>query len=230
MSLDSSYISDTLSLSSFTDIENYRESDQQLSSDEESSNSLSRLIEIEESSFSGPLVFPKMHSPSQNPNKDSRMTGSSQHMLSSSPPNIPTNPSNYKPVPSIITMPIQGTKSAPPTFKGRSSEVKRFIKQYEKLLAKNNVVLDSEKVEGIKEYCSLNVENFIESSIHYSNPNWEQLKKEILKYYDASKARTRFKPADLISIAHGNARKSCDTLSHWLKYYRDYTTIGGFLK
>jgi len=94
-----------------------------------------------------------------------------------------TNPMRH--ISPLAQMPIHGTKRAPPLFKGEYKQVVRFIEHYCHLLEYYQVTSDQDQCRGIIEYCSQDVEDFILSCPDYIVPNWEALKEEILKYYDA---------------------------------------------
>jgi hypothetical protein len=90
-------------------------------------------------------------------------------------------------------MPNPGSKAAPTEFKGNFSEVKSFLKHYEKLCDYHNVSLDSERCESITQYMSRHVTEFIEGLASFRTPNWNTLKADILKYYDADLDLKRYK-------------------------------------
>lgn len=85
----------------------------------------------------------------------------------------------------LYNMPMQGSKQAPKTFKGKYKDIDRFIKHYKRLLDQYHIITEPDKCNGILEYCSEKVKDFIESSEHFKNPNWPYLEIELLKYYDA---------------------------------------------
>ena len=51
----------------------------------------------------------------------------------------------------------------------------------------HQVVLEAEKCQGILEYCSQKVKDFIKSFIRYQAGDWQQLQAKILKYYDVER-------------------------------------------
>src|ERR1700676_5113068 len=85
---------------------------------------------------------------------------------------------------SVLTMPIPGTKLAPEKFKGEYNYVSCFIQHYERLCDQHRVTVDKEKCETITQYCSKKVGEFIEALESYVSSNWDQLKKDLLKFYD----------------------------------------------
>ncbi|KAJ3503914.1 hypothetical protein NLJ89_g8222 [Agrocybe chaxingu] len=131
----------------------------------------------------------------------------------------------------LHNMPIRGTKNAPKTFKGRYTEVDRFIEHYERLIQQYGLVTDSDKCKGLLEYCSEKVRSFLETDIscRVNTYNWNDLKKLILKYYDAERYTARFKPSDLSDYITKSSSKPMHAMNHWKRYYRNYATIAGFL-
>src|ERR1700679_1101011 len=84
----------------------------------------------------------------------------------------------------VLTMPIPGTKLAPEKFKGEYNYVSGFIQHYKRLCDHNYVMDDDEKCETITQYCSKKAGEFIEALESYSNSDWDQLKTDLLKFYD----------------------------------------------
>lgn len=126
-------------------------------------------------------------------------------------------------------MPMRNTKQAPPLFKGEYRRVSRFIEHYCHLLEYYQVTSDRDQCRGILEYCSQEVEDFILACPDYIRPNWEALKEEILKYYDAERMETRIQLSDLIKFLQEQVRKPMTSLSQWKKYSRKYLAQAGFL-
>ena len=94
-----------------------------------------------------------------------------------SPPHPPHHHSHKTMAPTTQTgvhlLPIPGTRSAPKKFKGKFSEIKLFIKHYEKLCIKKGVTDDEERIENITQYCSRSVREFMEGLPSYSGKNWK---------------------------------------------------------
>jgi len=126
-------------------------------------------------------------------------------------------------------MPLRDTKHAPELFKGQFWKVTRFIEVYSQLLEFYQVTSERDKCRGIIEYCSQTVEDFITMCPNYITPNWNALKKDILKYYDAERMETRIQPSDFIEFLQRQIRKPITTLSQWKKYNRKYLSYAGFL-
>jgi mannosyltransferase OCH1-like enzyme len=96
-------------------------------------------------------------------------------------------------------MPIPGSKAAPKKFKGDFTEVKKFIKHYKKLCDYNQVTSDKDRCETVSQYTSHHVTEFIEGLDSYENLDWNALKADILKYYDADLDTKYYKRQDLVS-------------------------------
>lgn len=126
-------------------------------------------------------------------------------------------------------MPTPGSKLAPRKFKGKHTEIKDFLKHYERLCAQNHVTSNREKCESITQYCSNKVATFIEALESYTRPDWETLKKDLLMYYDADRSQQRYLPKDLLEFVRKSREQPMRTLTAWKQYCRRYIRIGGFL-
>jgi len=80
--------------------------------------------------------------------------------------NMNLNPHTHNP---LLDMPLRGDRKAPKKFTGKYDEVAQFIKKYKRLLDQYQVTSDIDRCEGILEYCSKPVREFIETSLHYIN-------------------------------------------------------------
>ena len=127
-------------------------------------------------------------------------------------------------------MPIRGKKNAPTTFKGNYKYVESFIKHYNQLLNFYNVTSERDKCQGIIEYCSQNVKDFIQINPHYITPNWEELEREILNAYDADRMNNRVRPKEFYEFVNRHTAGQITNLSQWKKYHREYVAKAGFLK
>jgi hypothetical protein len=127
-------------------------------------------------------------------------------------------------------MPIPGTKLAPEKFKGEYNYVSRFIQHYERLCDQNNVTLAEEKCETITQYCSKKVGEFIEALDSYSKSDWDQLKKDLLKFYDNDRSSKRYRQKDILAFTEETKLKKIKDLSTWKRYTRGFVRIGGWLK
>src|SRR5215471_11530932 len=102
--------------------------------------------------------------------------------------------------PTILDMPLPGTKQAPKKFKGDYRHVKDFIDHYERLLHRFNVKDDKEKCTAIRQYCSSTVRETIEGMKAYHIPKWDDLKATLLKFYDAERNEQRYNERDLVAF------------------------------
>ena len=127
-------------------------------------------------------------------------------------------------------MPLRHEKRAPKKFTGKYDEVAQFIKQYKRLINQHQVTSDVDRCEGILEYCSKSVREFIEASLHYINSNWDQLVDEILKYYDAEKDEMRYNLGDFLKFLSFQSKKYITNLEKWKGYYREYMARAGHLR
>lgn len=131
---------------------------------------------------------------------------------------------------SILTMPLPDSKAAPEKFKGRYSKIQPFLNHFEMLLAQNNVALDKDKCELVTWYCSLQVGEFIQALTSFMNKDWEGLKKDLLKYYGADLAVTKYRVKDLVRLTDIYRAKKLRTQRAWREYGREFITIAGWLK
>ncbi|KAI0083412.1 hypothetical protein BDY19DRAFT_998594 [Irpex rosettiformis] len=129
------------------------------------------------------------------------------------------------------SLPIAGSKSAPPKFSGDFSKIKDFIAHYEKLCALKRVLNDTDKIQNIGQYCSKRVRNFLEGLSSYHARDWLDFKTDFLKYYDAERDEKRYKEKDLSQyVKHTHQKDSFTTLSTWKQYDRGFIRIAGWLR
>jgi len=129
----------------------------------------------------------------------------------------------------VNALPIQGKRDAPRTFKGSYDQVEDFLKTMDKLFARYQVTLDDEKVEAILPYCSSKVQDFVRSSPSFTTPNWNELKEDMMEYYDAERATLKFSPKHIGGfIKMWNAMEITD-LVQWKKYYREFFSMARVL-
>jgi len=130
----------------------------------------------------------------------------------------------------VYDMPSPGAKNAPDEFRGDYEVVERFIEHYERLLNQCNVIDDEEKCSQILTYCSRNVCNLIKALESFQTNDWDQLKKDLLDYYDADLATTRWKEKDLALFVKKSRKNSIRTLTKWKAYKRRFIRIANWLK
>ena len=145
------------------------------------------------------------------------------------PPTAPINPI-LNTTESILTIPLVGNKKAPKKFTGDYREVSRFIRHFEKLCQQHNITSDQDKCDTIRLYCSTSVVEFIEGLKSFIDGEWDTLKKDLEKYYDAALYTQRFKKKDLTEFVKKTKYKRMGDLAAWWRYARDYIKIGGWLK
>ncbi|KAI0038542.1 hypothetical protein FA95DRAFT_1505439, partial [Auriscalpium vulgare] len=145
------------------------------------------------------------------------------------PPPVPRQAAGaYRP--SVLSLPLPGTKHAPPKFRGDYSEVARFIWLYERLCVEHNVVLDEERCRGIIQYCSRSVREFIEALRNYTTPNWLLLRRDLENYYDAARYDERYQKKDLVALVKKTRGKRMGDLRAWKRYTREFIKIAGWLR
>jgi hypothetical protein len=132
--------------------------------------------------------------------------------------------------PSVLTLPLLGTRGAPELFQGEYSRVRYFIDHYERLCAIHSVTSDQEKVEAILQYCSSQVRETIEGMTHFFIPDWDLLKADILKVYDASLAEQRFTDMHLRALITESHINPIRSLNDFQSYNRSFIRVGGWLK
>lgn len=133
-------------------------------------------------------------------------------------------------IPPLTQMPIRGSKQAPSTFRGDYQEVGPFINHYNRLLDYYHVTSETDKCQGILEYCSQKVKDFIQICPYYITPDWKKLEKEILDTYDDERMKTRVRPKDLLKYVKQIGHGRIVNLTQWKKYHRNYIAMAGFLK
>ncbi|KAJ7111469.1 hypothetical protein C8R44DRAFT_633348, partial [Mycena epipterygia] len=131
------------------------------------------------------------------------------------------------PLRTSLDMPVRGSKEAPKTFKGKYTEVQTFIDHYEQLLNRCRVTDEQEKCEKILSYCSIDVQNVIQTIESYDQKKWPRLRRDILRHFDAERVLQKYKPADVQRYAIKARGTTCYTLTQWRRYFVKYNTIAG---
>ncbi|KAK7023221.1 hypothetical protein R3P38DRAFT_3195224 [Favolaschia claudopus] len=147
------------------------------------------------------------------------------------------NPTPQAPLPStanaagktVMDMPLRHGREAPPTFKGKWSEVQYFIQHYDRLLLKYNVDDPKDKCHCILDYCSTDVQAFIKASEFFQKRDWPRLRREILRCYDVDRAAAQYRPGDITAYTQKTNKKVINNLTRWKKYYIRYKTMAGTL-
>ena len=127
-------------------------------------------------------IQPRIRRPNNNPRSSSLPQDMSDHS---------------SPHTGVYYLPVPGSKNAPKKFKGKFSEIKLFIKHYEKLCVQKKVTDPKEKIENLTQYCSRKVREFMEGLPSYSGDDWEIFSQNLLEYYDADRDTKHYKRGDL---------------------------------
>ncbi|KAJ7018497.1 hypothetical protein C8F04DRAFT_1327408 [Mycena alexandri] len=202
---------------------------------------LQRQFEEEEDFKAGPQAGPsrppyKSHKSKGDPDdSDAHSSGSSPSSLSSSgkperPERMPPPPPPHSfsaPLRTTYDMPIRGSKDAPKTFRGKYTDVQRWVDHYEQLLNKCRIIDEQERCEHILAYCSIDVQNVIQTMESFERSRWTRLKKEILRHFDAERVYQKYKPADVEKYAMKKRQETCYSLTQWRKYFIKYNSIAG---
>jgi oligoendopeptidase F len=101
----------------------------------------------------------------------------------------------------VNVLPIQGKKDAPQTFRGSYEKVEEFLRSMDKLYACYQVTSDQDQVDAILPYCSTKVKDFIQTSSSFLTPDWNELKEDIMDYYDAEQASCKYAPKDIMEFS-----------------------------
>ncbi|KAF7965113.1 hypothetical protein HWV62_45565 [Athelia sp. TMB] len=126
-------------------------------------------------------------------------------------------------------MPLLNSRSAPEKFSGNYAKVRGFLEHYELLLEQHNVHSEVNKCELVTRYCSKKVTEFIQVLSSYIAKDWNMLKADILKYYDADLDSKRYKEHDLSKLVKGCRDKKIRNLSAWHEYSRKFIPVAGWL-
>ncbi|KAI0057653.1 hypothetical protein BV25DRAFT_1766343, partial [Artomyces pyxidatus] len=130
---------------------------------------------------------------------------------------------------SLLSMPLPGTKHAPPKFKGDHAQIRQFIWLYSRLCDENNVQSGNDRCRGITQYCSRGVAEFIEALDSYVRGNWNRLQADLLKYYDAELYDNRFMKKDLVTFVKKTKSRRMGDMKSWRRYTRGFIKIAGWL-
>ena len=128
-----------------------------------------------------------------------------------------------------MDMPITGSKQAPKTFRGDSTEVDRFLRQYERLAILHSLS-DEEKCDMVTEYCGRRVRETIEGFKAHEDKDWTTLRAKIRKTWNADLDSRRFRLSDLETWCRDAREYPIDNLRDWRNYVRRYTRIAGWLR
>ncbi|KAK7680281.1 hypothetical protein QCA50_016521 [Cerrena zonata] len=157
-------------------------------------------------------------------------SNSTNHIIQSNQLNQSPTSTNMLALTGIVNLPIPGTKGAPKKFKGKYSEIQKFISHYEKVCTQRSVTDPKEKVENITQYCSRNVREFMEGLPSYSSGEWLKFTQDLLEYFDAERDDKRYCCNDLEAFClKARKDKTHMRMSRWKDYSREFIHIAGWL-
>jgi hypothetical protein len=142
--------------------------------------------------------------------------------------NIPTR--NAPRMISILDLPVLGSKGSPKRFRGDHAKVATFLDHYDQLCTQYNLTSERDRCRAMLRYCNRKVRETIEGLASYRNPDYIQLKSDMLQIYDDEKLRKRFKKKDLDHFLKYSRKKKIRTLSDFRRYEREFIRIAGWLK
>ena len=150
---------------------------------------------------------------------------------STSKPSVPTSSTMSRSIKSLAELPLPGSKNAPKKFTGKYSKVKRFTDHVKRLIKDITTISEKEKCDVLLEYCSTKVTEFLERLNSYkTTPNFDLFITDILLYYDADLAESKWKELDLVNHVREYRRNKITTLSEWKAYNRRFIRIADWLK
>ncbi|TRM61672.1 hypothetical protein BD626DRAFT_598710 [Schizophyllum amplum] len=129
----------------------------------------------------------------------------------------------------VLDLPPPGARNAPKTFHGRFDEVEGFLNHYEKLIQICNLSTGRERCQNLLPYCVPGVADFIRVSDSYLKSDWEGLKREISKWFNAEVARKRYKPIHVAAYVQKHRQEPLYNLTKWNKYYVGFKKRSGRL-
>ncbi|EPQ50261.1 hypothetical protein GLOTRDRAFT_134130 [Gloeophyllum trabeum ATCC 11539] len=125
------------------------------------------------------------------------------------------------------TLPLPGSSRAP-KFKGKPSKVEEFLEEFEEL-AKSCNLQDNEKPKKLLRSCSRDVREVLETLPSYIAGNWDSFKSEVLKIYDHTKDKKRFRKKDLKALYRKTSKKSISSMTSVRTYTRRMQRVAGWL-
>lgn len=133
-----------------------------------------------------------------------------------------SSPHGYRNRHSILDLPSAKSRNAPTTFRGQASELRTFLRQFERLAALHQLS-SAEKCLVIGDYCSTKVKETLEGFKSCREQNWTQFKADIERVYDIEAITKRFSPGDLAKLCKkfkDEERRPLDNLKAWKHYVR----------
>ncbi|HEV7738527.1 MAG TPA: hypothetical protein VGO47_14295, partial [Chlamydiales bacterium] len=132
--------------------------------------------------------------------------------------------------PSILDLPVLGAKGSPKKFRGDHAKIALFLEHYDQLCFQYNLNSDSEKCKAVLRYCSTKVRETIEGLGSYRNPDYQQLREDLLDIYDDELLRKRFKKKDLEKFLKDSRKRKIKTMGEFRRFEREFIRIAGWLK
>lgn len=129
----------------------------------------------------------------------------------------------------VLSLPPLGWKGAPKKFTGKSNEVQDWTEAMDSILRHCNVDDAGQQVQASLRYVSHAVKMVLKELEAVKTPNWETLKKDIARLYDAERTESRYLEKDLDALVSKNARHKMKSLSKYRKYERRFMRVAGFL-
>uniref|UniRef100_A0A8H7Y1R4 Uncharacterized protein n=1 Tax=Psilocybe cubensis TaxID=181762 RepID=A0A8H7Y1R4_PSICU len=126
-------------------------------------------------------------------------------------------------------MPRPGSRDAFEIFDGRYDEVKSFLKVIDQLYAKYRITSAADKVSLVLDYCAPAVKNYIKVTEEFTANNWEKLKDNLLRAYDAEQQEPIYDMTKIHCAAECQSERPITNLKQWKKYVVKYTTRAGQL-
>ncbi|TBU62627.1 hypothetical protein BD310DRAFT_986943 [Dichomitus squalens] len=127
----------------------------------------------------------------------------------------------------VADMPMRGSHKAPRTFKEHAHRVKDFLDEYETLLKHNNVTDAAQSCKVIMRYCSHDVREILET---LDQTDWDTMKSQIEKIFDAEKPDQRYQKKDLSEFTRKAKVKPMTSMTRVRNYQREFQKIAGWLK
>ena len=134
-----------------------------------------------------------------------------------------------RPEGTITSLPTKEGKGAPDEFTGSSREIETFLDHFEALCAEKNVQKGEYKCRGLVRYCDAKTRETLQSLKAYTDMNYDELKKEIIEYYDQDLQKQRYKLRHLRELAKKWQKRKIEDIGMFKKYQIQYLRIGGWL-
>jgi hypothetical protein len=128
-----------------------------------------------------------------------------------------------------MDMPQLSNKNAPKQFTGHFEEVDEFLMRYEQCCHDCNLTDERLKTYTIRRYCNRKVRGVLEGLAESYGASWPKFKKAFEEYFDAARARRKYRETDLAIFVEDSRLNRMQNLTQFKKYMREFATIGGWL-